>query len=203
MALGTDARNRWATLKEEYFETILAGKHITLAALAEKYGVAAQSVRNKSSKEKWPEAIEKIRQEREKLLTEKLAERTTLALDQLNQEFATNEAEIRKRHALMARGLQVRAVKRLKEIPLEQFSPRDALFMLKLGIEEERRAIGLPDSYVPPPEADSNAEYRTVAEQVGGHKKVQALGLKLLAALRQQVVDADIEEEVMGPKNEG
>lgn len=198
--MSTGAKERWDALREEYFEAIMAGKVVTLHAMAIKYGVNHQSVRNKSSKEKWPAQLEAKKKEREQLVAEKLAERTSLALDQLNQEFVTSEVEIRKRHALMARGLQVRAVKRLKEIPLEAFTARDALTMLKMGLEEERRALGLPEYYVQERDEDKHhGEYKSVAEQIGGHKKIQSIGMQLLKALREQADTYDIEDAVMGP----
>lgn len=183
--------NRKDLLRDEYFEKKLSGVEVNMRDLADKYGLQHQSVRNYASREKWSEQIEKIRSEREDLLTTKLTERTNMALDKLNEEFATNEVAIRKRHALIARGLQVRAVTRLKQFKMEEFSPRDALFMLKLGLDEERRALGLAEEFTPPPESNAHPEYRPVAEQIGGHKKVQAIGMLLLKALRDQTQDIE------------
>lgn len=188
---------RWMNVREEYFESVLMGKQLTLKQLADKHNLSHQAVRNKSSKENWPQMIEKLKADREQLVAEKLTERTSLALDELNQTFATNEVEIRKRHAMMARGLQVRAVKRLKELPLDAFSPRDALAMLKLGMEEERFALGMQQVAPATPEGSaSHPEYKSVADQIGGHKKVQSIGMMLLKAIREQsdnISDVNIE----------
>lgn len=190
---------KWDQLREEYFERMLNGDPITLKDLAEKYGFSHNTVKEKSSDQKWAKQIIKLKEQREQLIGEKLAERTSLVIDKLNDDFATNEVEIRRRHALIARGLQIRAVKRLKEIDMKDFGPRDALAMLKLGLDEERRALGLPEFYVGGFEDKAHPEYRPVAEQIGGHKKVQAIGLMLLKALKDQtqdIEDVGLEQEL-------
>ncbi len=196
-----ESKQRWILLKDEYFEGCMSGKVLLMGDLAKKYGFSPQSVRNRSSRDGWPAQIQKLKEQREILLGEKLTERTTIVLDKLNDEFATTELEVRKRHAFTARSLQVRAVNRLKDLPLEAFSPKDALAMLKLGLEEERKALGMPEVYVPQGDTDNHPEYKSVAEQVGGHRQIQRVGLELLKSLREKIQDAeytDIESVGLG-----
>lgn len=180
---------KWASLKEEFIDLSLKGAAIHWPTLAAKYGFEVNTVRNRASIYKWYAEIENRRKAREEILDAKLTERTALALDELNRDFATNEAAIRKRHATMARGLQGRAIARLKEIPLAEFTARDALAMLKLGIDEERFAMGMSQVFeganTPPP----NTQYQPLVDQVGGHQKVQKIGMLLLAALKDTPLD--------------
>lgn len=175
----------WNSMQEEFYDILLAGDHVKLGDLAAKYGTTLQTVKNRVSKYKWYAGVEKARKERsEALLESKLAERTVLALDEMNKDFANNEAAIRKRHAAMARGLQGRAIARLKEIPLSEFTARDALAMLKLGIEEERFAMGMKQVADGPSTPTVESGYKPLVEQIGGHAKVQKIGMVLLEALK-------------------
>lgn len=193
---------KWESLREEFLELSITGKDIHWPTLAAKYGFEPQTVRNRASRQKWYSEIPKRRAERENILETKLTERTSMALDQLNKDFATNEAAIRKRHAAVARGLQVRAVKRLQEIDMKDFGPRDALAMLKLGLEEERYAMGMPQVFEGAKDLTAHPEFQPLAQQMGGHKKVQQVGMLLLEALRSTTVaDAisDAEAAGLGP----
>lgn len=201
----TDAtirKARWASLKEEFLDLSLAGAHIHWPTLADKYKFDVNTVRNRASTQKWYAEIETRRKAREEILDTKLSERTAMALDELNRDFATNEAAIRKRHATMARGLQGRAIARLKEIPLSEFTARDALAMLKLGIDEERFAMGMSQTFegssAPPP----NTQYQPLVDQIGGHQKVQKIGMLLLAAIKDTPLDTgedDLTTSGLGP----
>lgn len=186
---------RWAAAKEEFLERAISGKDISWPEMSAKYGFKVQTMRNRASLGKWYAEIEKRRAMREDILDKKLTERTTMALDQLNKDFATSEVEIRKRHAIIARGMQVRAVAKLKDIQPEHLSVKEAIALLQFGIIEERRALGLPDTYTGPAPDDDNmtAKFRTVADQVGGHKKVQHLGVALLKALQSPEFEAALQ----------
>jgi hypothetical protein len=180
---------KWAAMKEEFLELSITAQKVHWPTLAGKYGIPPQTARNKASTEKWHQEIENRRKAREEILEQKMVERTTMALDQLQQDFATNEAAIRKRHATMARGLQVRAIQRLKDIDLKDLTARDALLMLKLGIEEERFALGMAQLYQPAKDSTKNSDYTPIVEQLGGHQKVQRIGMLLLEALKGSDID--------------
>ena len=196
MAIKGKQGDRWVALREEYVESIIIGQKVPLTKLAAKYGFSPQSVYNRAAKDKLGELAERRAKEREEILEQRLTERTALALDKLNEDFSTNEAEIRKRHAAIARGLQIKAVNRIKELDLSAFSARDAITMLKLGMEEERKAFGMPEVYVgDTPESAQHPEYRSVAEQIGSHQKVQEIGIALLKAFKDRVGEiGDLED---------
>jgi hypothetical protein len=188
------SRAKWNSLKEEFLELTITGKDVHWPTLATKYGFKPTTVRHKASTQKWYAEIEVRRKQREDILEEKLTQRTTLALDKLNQDFATDESAIRKRHATMARQLQVKAYTRLKDLDVKDLTPRDALFMLQMGINEERLALGMSQLYEGPKIGDNGSkEFTPVVEQIGGHQRVQKIGTLLLKALQASDVS-----EMMG-----
>jgi hypothetical protein len=204
----TIRKAKWAAMKEEFLELSITAKDIHWPTLAAKYGFKPQTARNRASVEKWYSEIAKRRQLREEVLEEKLTERTQLALEKLNEDFATNEVAIRKRHATIARGLQVRAVGKLREVEPDKLSVSEALKMLELGLREERFAMGMPETYEGKsgPVSDVPSDYKPVVEQLGGHKRVQSLGVAILKALQGVALEEpeDVEAHDIGePVTEG
>lgn len=197
-------RAKWLSLKEEWIDCMVTNRPITWGLLAAKYGFIEQTVRNKASKEGWAAQVGARKAEQNALLEEKLTERTTGALEKLNQDFMTSEAAIRGRHATIARGLQAKAMRRLQDFDMKDFKPRDALAMLEIGLREERFAMGMKE--IANPQVDdinkTNAEYKPVAEQMGGHKKVQQVGLALLRMVRDLPIEEIMDAQVKGPPDE-
>lgn len=188
------SRAKWSAMKEEFLELTINGKDVHWPTLAAKYGFKPSTARHKASTEKWYAEIEERRKLREDILEKKLTERTTMALDKLNQDFATDEAAIRKRHATTARQLQVKAFEKLKTVTADQMSVRDALFMLQMGINEERLALGMPQLYEGPKVGDNQSkEFTPVVEQLGGHKRIQQIGVLMLKALQSDDVERLLE----------
>ena len=180
-------KGRWASLKEDFIDAMMAGRPVGWNELSAKYGFASQTARNKASTMKWYSEIEKRRKAREDLLDAKLTERTHKALDTLNKDFATNEVAIRGRHALMARGMQSKGISEIGRRDLTKASLSDLLRMVELGLREERFAMGLPEvaDALPVGDEASSSEFKPIQEQVGGHKNLQKLGLHLLSELRK------------------
>lgn len=183
----TIRKGRWASLKEEFIDAMLTGKPFHWPTMSAKYGFLSQTARNKASSGKWYAEIEQRRKVREEVLDKKLTERTHMALDTLNKDFATNEAAIRARHATIGRGLQSKAIGEIGKRDLTKASLSDLLRMVELGIREERFAMGLPDVAEAPVSDDETAssEFKPLQEQVGGHKKLQAVGALLLKELQK------------------
>ena len=173
----------WKEVLETLVQSHLQKKPITLPKLAEKFGISYPVVRNKSSKHNWFAEVEKRLKEIDDVVATKIQERSTMVMDKLQEEFVGNEVEIRIRHAKIARGLQAKAVKRLSTIAIDQLSPRDAIALLKLGIDEERRALGMPSDYVAPPQDNVHPEYRSVKEQMGNHQRIQLMSAQIVKAL--------------------
>lgn len=200
------ARGRWEAMKDEFIERIITGREVHFPSLSAKYGMGYQVTRNRASKGGWYKEIEKRREEREELLDTKMTERTLLVLEKLNEDFATSEEAIRKRHALFARNLQTKALKGLNSMKLKDFSATELLRMLELGLREERFAFGLRETADLPPPPDANeqvqTQYRPIMEQLGGHAKVQQIGTLLLKHLQRQGGSVD-DVEAHAPADEG
>lgn len=178
---------RWNSLKEEFIDAMMNGKPLHWPTLSAKYGFHSQTARNKASTGKWYAEIEERRKAREDILDKKLTERTEKALDVLNKDFATSEVAIRGRHATIARGLQSKAVGELAKRDLKSATLNELLKMLELGIVEERKAMGMKDTADTPPPEDNEVSsvFKPIAEQVGGHKKLQETGALLLKELQK------------------
>jgi hypothetical protein len=191
------ANARWAAMKEEYLERIITGREVHLPSLSAKYGMGYQVTRNKISKARWHQEVEQRRKEREDLLDKKMTERSLIVLDKLNEDFATSEEAIRKRHALFARNLQAKAIKALNDKPIKSFTATELIRMLELGLREERFAMGLKETAdLPPPPDESQqveSQYKPIMEQLGGHNKVRQIGTLLLRELKKRngVIDAE------------
>lgn len=197
------AKINWWEVKETWVQSHLQDAPLSLIEVARKFKIEYVTVRNKSSAEKWREELEKRMKEYEEIVTKKMHERTSAVLDKMNEEFVGNELEIRQRHAAVARGLQAKAVKRLSTIPIENLKAMEAIAMLKLGIDEERRALGLPDVFVRTDTVDAaHTEYKSLVEQMGDHARVKNMGVQLLKFLKEKATNVDLSAEMTQPTKE-
>jgi hypothetical protein len=140
-------QRNWKAIKEEFVTLKLNGSPITLKEFGAKRGIAYQFIRVKASTGKWTKAIEERQSEIETRVSEQMVQRSADAISAVRQSLASDEAEVRERHAKIARGMQGKAVKRLNEIPISELSPREAIDMLRIGMEQERRALGIPEEH--------------------------------------------------------
>lgn len=199
---GKRSKYDWMNIHKTWEEAALAGKPMTLDQLADEFKVARSSVYNKSAKGKWTSELAFKMTNRDTIVASALQTRSELAIAKLQESFIGDEFEVRKRHALMAKGMQAKAIRRLQDIDSKDLRPSDALAMLKLGLDEERRALGLPEVYDPAKGGksdDSHPEYKPLVQQMQNHKQVQAMGVELLKRLQklgQPISDANILKEV-------
>lgn len=193
-AKGTDGNARakydWVHIKETYFQSYIqksAGAvPMTLVALAKKFDVDYDYLRNRSSRQKWPEQLA----ERLKLFDQEVASRLaatrSAVTEQLQEEFVGNELEIRTRHAKVARGMQAKAVQKLINVKADELKPSEAIAMLELGMREERRAMGMSETYEKPSgEGKLHPEYKDIQQQMGDHSQVSRRAAALLKALKE------------------
>jgi hypothetical protein len=159
----------WLLMREEWMESHIQKKPLNFRELAERHGMSWAVVRNKASKDKWIEQLEKRLAAFDIEVAERMKAAASAVTEKLQQEFIGNELEIRKRHAHVARGIQTKAVNRIATIPVDDMKLSDAIALLKLGMDEERRAMGMPADYKAPSEAGKlHPEYKSVAEQQQG-----------------------------------
>jgi hypothetical protein len=79
------------------------------------------------------------------LLRERMTSHQQTTLDTLNTLVVVNEVEIRQRQARFAREAIDKAIEGLRTLDAKKMSTKDAIGLLRVGLQEERRALGLID----------------------------------------------------------
>jgi hypothetical protein len=137
-------------LRETYIHrnlTALNGKRYSVHALAADFGLDRDSVTQISRREKWGEALAEAKKRQDDRLRDKLTDIRADILAKSQTTTLNQEVTVRMRQASIARTAQVKAAARIKAIDPEELSVREAVELLRLGMEQERRALGLPDRY--------------------------------------------------------
>lgn len=163
----------WLAVKADYFtENLTPGEEgqFTLKALASRWKIAYKTVRNRASTEKWA-----------KELRLKITEQRVSILQRVQDGMAETEAMVRQRQAQVARFLLDKALHRLMAIPPEQLTKREAIELVKIGLTEERKALGLADRQEVNRIMEINAP-SSVTEQIARHQLGEALLTRILDA---------------------
>ncbi len=142
-------------------------KPYTFKDCAQAWKINYGSLRNVAHRDNWKGELQKA-----------LDEKNTQVLEVVKQDTAVEEGEVRIRQARVARLALAKATVRLQAIEPGDLSVREALELLKLGFEQERKALGLADKYEFTTPDDELEE--SVVEQMGNHKKLMALASALL-----------------------
>jgi hypothetical protein len=133
----------WRAMKQKYMEKNLDPSSevpYTLKQLAEDHSLKYGTVRVRANDEGWVKEL-KARQEE--------VEKTGMEMVQSQAEFS--EFEVRARHANISKYLQNKGMEKLRSLSDQQvkhMSIRDATEMVKLGIEMERKSVGIKDGNV-------------------------------------------------------
>jgi hypothetical protein len=110
-------------------------KPYTLNEVAKAFNVTVGHVRNISSRFKWNEELRALQENRNQQAV------------QVVQNFQlVNEVEIRTRQAEYARTAMTKAIQKIQTIDPLKLTVKEAVELLKLGLQEERRALGLVES---------------------------------------------------------
>jgi hypothetical protein len=191
-------RADWLLMKEEWMESHLQKKPMNFRQLAEKHKVSWAVVRNKASKGKWVEELEKRLSAFDLEVAERMKRAATAVTEQLQEDFIGNELEIRRRHAKVARGIQGKALQRISTAEISEMRVSDAIALLKLGMDEERRAMGMPDNYTAPSASGKlHPEYKNIAEQTAEHGSIAKKAGQFLLALKKATEEsADLKDLV-------
>ena len=146
----------------------------TLKMLSEDLGLSYGHLRNHSSKGKWTDELET---ERQRLQIETVHE--------IHAAERVNEIEIRGRQANFARLAMNKAILRIQDLDPKDLTAREAIELLRLGLTEERKALGLIDTvtYAVPQGSVTEGKHEAV-------KKAMAL-LDQLAQRRVRNVVSD------------
>lgn len=162
----------WFAVREDYIaENLILGKRYTLSELAKRWSLTYATVKNKASKEGWSD-----------LLAEAKREKAKGALDRLKADATIVESDIRVRQAAYAQVASEKAIQALRRIDIDQLKIRDIIDLLKLGLVEERRALGFADAYqFINTSSESGDQYQTPEEHEQAQSRLKDLSDRLLA----------------------
>lgn len=134
-----NAAVRWAALKEEWLVQNLAmtdGGTFSFKALAEMHGLSHGTVRNHAAKYKWHEEL--------KVRASNVQERVVEAVQ---TSIVETELQVRMRHATVSKFALSKGLERIRNISSETLTPREAIDLMRIGMEYERRSYGFRDQY--------------------------------------------------------
>lgn len=117
----------------------------TFKTVAEHFGCSYGAVRNQAAKGEWENMLILEREKRTKAVQEAITEAHNKSLEKLNGEAINAETEVRRRQATVARMMYSQGASRLRTIKPEELTPAEATTLVRVGLQEERRALGIPD----------------------------------------------------------
>lgn len=162
----------WPSIKREYLQANLDPDRVrpfTLQDVADKFGVTYGTVRNKSAEQSWSTELVKLQDHK-----------VSSALQALATAEGEEEAAIRVRQAGIARkGLEL-ASKRLLSLSPEDLSPKDAILLMKLSMEQERIAMGFGTHFdFDAPQSAAIPDFESVRENMERHTRALNLADEL------------------------
>ncbi|MGW8177557.1 MAG: hypothetical protein ACWGQW_02010 [bacterium] len=140
----------WPALKETYISRNLHPKHgemYTLRDLAKEFGLDYFNVRNRSHLDKWGPALKQAIADRDVRVRELINEYRAKVLIGAQEGSLEEEIEVRKRQSAIARVMYEVGFLRITSIDPMAFTPKEAIELVRLGLQEERRSLGVPDKY--------------------------------------------------------
>lgn len=179
----------WARVREDYIVQNLdpnRERPYTLKEVAEKWHVSYGHVRNIASEQKWREQ-----------LREHAQKRADESIEEARKAIAFDEAEIRVRQQKLARLAQALAGKKLQEIVndpdlIAKMSPREATELLRIGLDQERNAVGLPREYAVTELPDTEDDkYESPLVKMRRHQRMKVLGERLMELMQEDGPDGD------------
>lgn len=145
----------------------------TFKSVAKKFGLNYDYVRAKGSKGRWYDR-----------LCSKIAEINEKAAKVVQDVTEQTEEKIRMRHAVIARLALSKGAIYLQNLDADKLTPAEAIKLIDLGYNMERKAVGIPDKMTLKHDFE-NADFQTVAEHIESHnEKMKLLGV--IAELMRQ-----------------
>ena len=154
----------WRTIKTDWLAKNLrvGQKPFTLKQVAKKWGVAYGTVKNKAYRDGWRNQLTQAKAERDKRSSVIVARYVT---------------EVRWCQARLARVAIVKALKALNQMDL---TVSEAIRLLKLGLEQERRALGIPKLRPPEHHPPTDDKYESVEDMMARVRKYRDLADRFL-----------------------
>ena len=183
----------WRELRERFISRRVRGEKVTLAQFAEEEKISLSYLRQICHKGKWMEEVASRIERMDADIVEVTIQRSRNSTSEVQAQPNNDEVSVRSNHVKIARILQAKALRRLRTIPFEQLSPRDALEMLKVGMTEERRGLGMPDlAAVHMTRSEIEAGFKSVEEHIKENAKLRNLGVQLLGYIEGEVVSKKV-----------
>lgn len=149
----TKAKGRidWHTVRELFISRNVhpetTGQRYTLKDVADDFSITYGSVRNVASREKWDEQLKEAINTREIAVNKRIEQEKQHVQNALQKEEINKEVTVRHRQATVARMLQSKAAGKLTNLNPQDLTIREAIDLMRLGIIEERKALGIADKY--------------------------------------------------------
>jgi len=167
---------KWNLVKEDYLArnlTVRNGPAASLRDVALAWKLPYKTVRNHAAAERW----------RDELRARTLEQATELA-SQIKAQNLADETALRLRHAETARQAIHKGLERLNSLNAQDLSPREAIELLRLGLSEERKALGYGErSDLGTPAASADP---AIDQQQARHRRMEVLGAALLRFVEEQ-----------------
>lgn len=141
----------WIAVKQDYLTTNLNPqneKPYSLAQLASTWDLNYGTVRNRASTEGWNEE-----------LNDQANKQSKEVIELAQKQYIYDEVDIRRRQADIAKFATAKAIERLRNLKVDELTPREAIELLRLGLVEERKALGMPDKYEFAAISDTDADF--------------------------------------------
>ena len=127
----------WNKLRLEYLrENLHSGRaeRFTLADLAKRQDISHGLVRNVAARDGWTKQLEEM-------LVTVNAEATSA----LQERFRVKEIDVRLRQAAFCQIVMTKAMSKLLLMEADELTAKDAIALLSLGLQQERRAMGIAE----------------------------------------------------------
>jgi len=132
-------RHDWEYFREEWINQNLVDREgpYTLKMLAEDHELDYSYLQNKSATEGWMG-----------LLKDRRSESSHVSKNAIERSRIFNELEVRVRQATYGNLAQSKAAVKLNDINPKDLSIREAIDLMRLGAELERKALAMPDHFI-------------------------------------------------------
>ena len=176
----------WNLVREDYFARNLRADGAvpnSLKEVARAWGIAYKTIRNRASAERWNDQ-----------LRQRMVQQASAVAQRLQSSELVDEIAVRMRHAMVARYAVDKALQRLETLDPEELSPRDLVELLRLGLTEERKALGIADRLDIAHSEQPSAATLTLGERRDRQRRLEALGNNLLQFMDEQAAVVDDRE---------
>jgi len=166
----------WQLVQEDFILRNLPGvergRPGTLKDVARSWAIPYKTIRNRASAEKWREHLHR-----------RAAEHSAEVVSRIRTSEVIDEVAVRMRHAEIARRALNKALQRLETLDPSKLSARETADLIRLGLSEERKALGLPDYYELRDERRDFGGLESLEARREQQRRLQSLGTMLLEYL--------------------